>query len=238
MPDLVPYISDSDEDDAEVRWTSTGSGVDNILSDHSDDDDDSIGLLVTEAEEVGHACSSRAIVDLSMDSDTESDASAEEVVDQEVTDQPQQVIDLDHMLHPHNIVDRDGLETTMVSTNIFRAFNRSGLFAREFIRYLRHNFELCSEMERQGIEARVPIGEPTVNDGLVLHLRQIGGLYAATWQNAEEVHSSSDSNTPTAGAEESSSEGSTPSGSIISVEAPVPSSPDIVSVEDSSEESV
>ena len=122
IPELVPYISDSDsdEEDEEIRWTSTGSGDDNILSaDHSDDDDDSIGLLVTEVEEVGHACSSRTIVDLSMDSDTESDIAADEVVDQDVNDQPQQDIEFNLTFHPHDIVDRDGWETTMVSNNIF-----------------------------------------------------------------------------------------------------------------------
>ena len=68
-----------------------------------------------------------------------------------------EVIDPDHLLEPDRIIDREVLETTMVSNNIFQEMNRSGLFAREYLRYLRHHFDICSEMERRGLEARVPI---------------------------------------------------------------------------------
>ena len=231
IPDLVPYISDSDSDDEEGDILWTGFGGDNILpTDDSDDDEDGIGILVTDVDEVGHAFSSRAVVDLSNDSDTESDVSAEEEFDQEVIEQPQQDIEFNLAFHPHDIVDRDGLETTMVSTNIFRAFNRSGIFAREFILYIRLNVELCREMERQGIEARVPTGNPPLNDTITQALRQVGGMIAMAMETPEEAAMHSDSDTLTAGAEESSSDGSTPS-----VEAPEPSSPDIVSVVESSE---
>ena len=132
LPELVQYISDSDsdEDDEEVRWTSTGSGNDIILP-SDDDNDDGIGILVTDIDEVGHACCSRAVADLSNDSDTESDISAEETINHEAIGQPHQDIQFNLMFHPHDIVDRDGLETTMVASNIFRVFNRSGIFARE-----------------------------------------------------------------------------------------------------------
>jgi len=57
-------------------------------------------------------------------------------------------------------------------------------------------------------------------------------------ETQEEAAMHSDSDTLTADAGESSSDSSTPFGRFISVEAPEPSSPDIVSVVDSSEESV
>ena len=137
IPDLVPCISDSDSDDEEgdIHWTSTGSGDDNILPTDEYDDDESIGILITDVDEVGNACSSRALVDLSNDSDSESDM-PEEVVTDQIEVQSQDEPQLQMLFHPHDIVDRDGLETRMVSTNIFRAFNRSGVYAREFIRYI------------------------------------------------------------------------------------------------------
>ena len=70
----------------------------------------------------------------------------------------------------------------------------------------------------------MPTVVPAENDFIVQALIQVGDTMAMVMETAEEAGLQSDSDTLTAGAEESSSDGSTPSESILSIEAPEASS--------------
>lgn len=167
LPDLIntetgSVVDDSDTDDDVSSYYSDGS-QDHL--NHEDDDDEGIGITVSDPsydDQDTLAKNTHGMIDLSniSDDDNSSPTHSSSSHDESISPVDESISPIDEeprWFDLQEIVDRSGLPTRLVGNDIFLAFLQSGQLTHEVVRYVRHCIEQCTAMESNGIPARVPI---------------------------------------------------------------------------------
>lgn len=174
-PPLVAVYDDDDDPPSSLPYY------------HDDDEDDSsgIGILVVDADTGGHALATQG---------------TEDVNDQSVSESADEPLEPRWLLPPDAGTHYGG-PTRLVCTDIFQEYIGSGTLAREVIRYIRHNMNVCRLMEHSGLEASVPVGLP-IHDGIYRVLNTVFATKSLAYEDSIDLsagtHNASDGSIPSA----------------------------------------